>query len=57
MERIRVPATIVLSAVVALLGLVLVVETAIVGGTLGFLLGALFLVAGALRLALVLRSR
>jgi hypothetical protein len=56
-ERLRVPATIVLSAAVALLGLVLVVETAIVGGTLGFLLGALFLVAGALRLALVLRSR
>jgi uncharacterized membrane protein HdeD (DUF308 family) len=51
------PATIVLSALAALLGLVLVVETAVVGGSLGFLLGALFLVAGCLRLALVLRGR
>ena len=44
------------SAAVALLGPVLVVETAIVGGSLGFLLGALFLAAGALRLALVLEG-
>ena len=56
--RPRAPATTVLSAAVAaLLGVVLIVETAIVGGSLGFLLGALFLAAGALRLALVLRSR
>ena len=57
MEKVRVSATIALSAAVALLGLVLVVETAIVGGSLGFVLGALFLVAGALRLMLVLRGR
>jgi hypothetical protein len=44
-----------LSALTALLGLVLIVETAIVGGSLGFLLGALLLLAGGLRLALVLR--
>ena len=37
--------------------LVLIVETAIVGGSLGFLLGGLFLLAGVLRLALVLRAR
>jgi hypothetical protein len=40
-----------------LLGVVLIVETAIVGGSLGFLLGALFLAAGCLRVALVLRRR
>jgi hypothetical protein len=56
-EKVRVPATIVLSAAVALLGLVLIVETAVVGGSLGFVLGALFLVAGALRVMLVLRRR
>ena len=51
------PATVVLSAVAGLLGVVLIVETAIVGGTLGFLLGGLFLLAGVLRLVLVLRAR
>ena len=57
MEKVRAPATIVFSAAAALLGLVLVVETAVVGGSLGFVLGALFLVAGALRLTLALRGR
>ena len=57
MPPIRMSATIVLSAAAALLGLVLIVETAIVGGALGYLLGALFLGAGVLRVALVLRSR
>lgn len=57
MEGLRMPATVVLSAVAALLGVVLIVETAIVGGTLGFLLGGLFLLAGVLRLVLVLRAR
>jgi len=46
-----------LSAVTAVLGVVLIVETAVVGGALGFLIGALFLFAGGLRLALVLRRR
>jgi hypothetical protein len=56
-EGLRVPATVVFSAVAALLGLVLIVETAIVGGSLGYLIGGLFLLAGVLRLALVLRAR
>jgi hypothetical protein len=56
-ENLRGPATIVFSAAVALLGLVLVIETAVVGGSLGFVLGALFLVAGALRLMLAVRGR
>jgi hypothetical protein len=50
-------ATLVLSGLIALLGLVLIVETAIVDGTLGFLLGTLLLAAGGLRLVLVLRRR
>ena len=50
-------ATVVLSGLIALLGLVLVVETAIVDGTLGFLLGGLLFAAGVLRLLLVLRRR
>jgi hypothetical protein len=54
---LRVSATILLAALTALLGVVLLVETAVVGGVLGFLIGGLFLVAGGLRLALVLRSR
>ena len=57
MPRLALSATLVLSALVVLLGLVLIVETAVVGGTLGFLLGALFLLAGGLRIALVLRAR
>jgi hypothetical protein len=57
MRRLRSPATALLSGVIALLGVVLIVETAIVGGTLGYLLGALFLAAGGLRLALLLRRR
>ena len=51
----RTRATIVLSAVLVVLGVVLVVETALVGGGLGYLLGALFVLAGVLRLYLSLR--
>lgn len=50
-------ATVVLSALMAVLGVVLIVQTALVDGSLGFLIGALFLAAGSLRLLLVLRSR
>lgn len=57
MQGLRAPATVLLAAVTALLGVVLIVETAVVGGSLGFLIGALFLAAGGLRLALVLRRR
>jgi hypothetical protein len=48
----RARATVVLSAVLVLLGVVLIVETAIVGGGFGYLLGALFVLAGGLRLYL-----
>jgi hypothetical protein len=50
-------ATVALSTLMAVLGVVLIVETALVGGSLGFLIGALFLAAGSLRLFLVMRSR
>ena len=50
-------ATVGLSALMAVLGAVLIVETALVDGSLGFLIGALFLAAGTLRLFLVLRNR
>jgi hypothetical protein len=57
MHRVGVGTTVGLSALIALLGVVLIVETAVVGGSLGFLIGALFLAAGSLRLVLVLRRR
>jgi len=57
MQGVRALATVLLAGVTALLGVVLIVETAVVGGSLGFLIGALFLAAGGLRLALVLRRR
>jgi hypothetical protein len=56
-QGLRVPATVALSALAALLGIVLILETAIVGGSVGYLLGGLFLLAGVLRLVLVLRAR
>jgi hypothetical protein len=42
--------TTVLSGVLVLLGLTVLVETAVLGGGFGFLLGSLLLLAGALRL-------
>jgi hypothetical protein len=57
MARAGLWTTIVLSALMAVLGVVLIVQTAVLGGSLGFLIGALFLAAGGLRLFLVLRSR
>jgi hypothetical protein len=57
MHGLRSPVAALLSGVIALLGVVLIVETAIVGGTLGYLLGTLFVAAGGLRLALLLRRR
>ncbi len=41
-----------LSGLMVAIGLVLLVETALAGGTLGYVLGALFLAAGILRLYL-----
>lgn len=52
----RAGATAALSAVLVVLGLVLIVETAVVGGGIGFLLGALFVLAGGLRLYLYRRQ-
>jgi hypothetical protein len=48
-------ATVALSTILALLGLALIVETAILGGGIGFVLGAVLLVAGAGRLYFSLR--
>lgn len=45
-------ATSVLSGLLVLLGFVLLVETALLGGGVGFLLGALLVLAGGLRLYL-----
>jgi hypothetical protein len=52
--RARTPAraTLVLSGLLVALGLVLIVETAVLGGGLGLLLGVLFVLAGGLRLYL-----
>jgi hypothetical protein len=57
MARAGLWATVVLSAAMAVLGVVLIVQTVLLGGSLGFLIGALFLAAGSLRIFLVLRSR
>jgi hypothetical protein len=48
-------ATIVFSALLLVLGVVLIVETALLGGGIGLLLGALFALGGGLRLYLSLR--
>ena len=48
----RVRATRIFSGALVLLGVVLIVETAVLGGGIGLLLGALFLLAGGLRLYL-----
>ena len=48
----RAAATAALSALTALLGLGVIVETALVGGGVGFLLGALLILAGGVRLYL-----
>lgn len=50
-------ATALLAVVFIGIGIALVVETAIAGGGIGFLFGALFIAAGAGRLYLLLRRR
>ena len=57
MARAGLWATVALSALMAALGVVLIVQTVLLDGSLGFLIGVLFLAAGSLRLFLVLRSR
>jgi hypothetical protein len=54
MQSVRV--TIALSTLLVVIGLALVIETAILGGGIGFLLGAVLLLAGAARLYFSLRS-
>jgi hypothetical protein len=48
--------TMMISAVLVILGVAILVETAVVGGGIGYLLGALFVSAGALRLYLWMRG-
>jgi hypothetical protein len=48
-------AAVALAVVFAGIGIALLVETAIVGGSTGYLLGGLFILAGAGRLYLILR--
>lgn len=49
-------ATLILSGVLVALGVALIVETVVVGGRLGYLLGALFLLAGSLRIYLTTKA-
>ena len=53
----RTGATLALSAVLIVIGIVLLVETALVSGTVGYVLGVLFVLAGALRGYLTLAGR
>jgi hypothetical protein len=52
-SRLRV--TVALSVLLVVLGIVLLVETAVVGGGIGYLLGGLLVLAGAGRLYVSLR--
>jgi hypothetical protein len=54
---VRAWGTIAVSAVLAGIGVVLIVETALVGGVIGYLLGVLFLLAGSFRALLTRWSR
>jgi hypothetical protein len=54
--RARSTSTLAFSALLVVLGVVILVETVIVGGSLGYLLGALLALAGALRIYLVTRA-
>ena len=47
---LRLRLTVVLSAVMVVLGVVLLVETAVIGGGIGYLFGGLLILAGAGRL-------
>jgi hypothetical protein len=54
---VRAGATLGISAVLVVIGVVLIVETVLVGGTIGYVLGVLFVLAGALRGYLTLAGR
>jgi hypothetical protein len=49
---VRARATVLFSALLLVLGIALIVETAVLGGGIGLLLGVLFVLAGGLRLYL-----
>jgi hypothetical protein len=49
---VRARATVLFSALLLVLGIALIVETAVLGGGIGLLLGVLFALAGGLRLYL-----
>lgn len=52
MTRLAARATFIVSCVLAVMGVILIVETALLGGGIGFLFGALFVLAGGLRVYL-----
>jgi fucose permease len=54
-SRVRAQATRIFSGILVLVGLALLIETAALGGGIGLLLGALFVLAGGLRLYLSFR--
>jgi hypothetical protein len=54
---VRRRATLTFSAVFVVIGVALVVETALVGGQIGYVLGVLFVLAGALRAYLTVVGR
>jgi hypothetical protein len=54
-SRARAQATRILSGILVLVGVALLIETAVLGGGIGLLLGGLFVLAGGLRLYLSLR--
>jgi hypothetical protein len=51
----RVRITLVTSALLVVLGIVITVQAALLGGSLGVLIGAMFVVAGGMRLYLLRR--
>ncbi|HEY3105260.1 MAG TPA: hypothetical protein VGJ49_00545 [Gaiellaceae bacterium] len=55
MKSTRARATAVFSGLLLALGVALIVETALLGGGFGFLVGVLFVLAGGLRLYLSLK--
>lgn len=56
MRRSLPAVTLLLSGLLVALGVVLIVETALVDGQLGYLLGGLLVLAGALRIYLTVRT-
>jgi hypothetical protein len=55
MRRSLPAVTLLLSGLLVVLGVALIVETALVDGRLGYLLGGLFVLGGALRIYLTVR--